>query len=299
MAGYVAQQVLLESNRLGQETNLGLRHKTVWRLLTWWSKGRHLKGKNLALLAKWWWRFKTEKHLLWARVVASIYGPEVGLIGSSLQRLIGKSGNWVNIIRAGTNIDSSGKPFTSSFQRTVGDRATILSWSDLWLEAGILSVVYPRLYAMEQDKGCFLKDRVQMLNHTTSCTWNWRRSPRGREVSEFSSLLNWLLHVSLLHQMADSWTLSLAPNDTFLVKNVAAQLDSSSAAITTIPTIRFKTLPLKVNIFLWHARLNFIPCYLNLATRGINVSSIICPLCCAEIESLEHVLLCCSKAFMV
>ena len=33
-----------------------------------------LRLNNLALLAKWWWRFGEEKEVLWRRVIASKYG---------------------------------------------------------------------------------------------------------------------------------------------------------------------------------------------------------------------------------
>ena len=35
-----------------------------------------LENKNLALLAKWWWRFGAKNEALWRRIVASKYGED-------------------------------------------------------------------------------------------------------------------------------------------------------------------------------------------------------------------------------
>lgn len=37
-----------------------------------------LKAQNLALLVKWWWRFKSDKKELWKDVVISIHGSNGG-----------------------------------------------------------------------------------------------------------------------------------------------------------------------------------------------------------------------------
>lgn len=38
-----------------------------------------LNLKNLALLGKWWWRFRVEHNSLWVKVISSIYGRDGGL----------------------------------------------------------------------------------------------------------------------------------------------------------------------------------------------------------------------------
>ncbi|XP_071727797.1 uncharacterized protein [Rutidosis leptorrhynchoides] len=37
-----------------------------------------IQAKNLSLLAKWWWRLKTERNFLWANTIKSIYGEDGG-----------------------------------------------------------------------------------------------------------------------------------------------------------------------------------------------------------------------------
>lgn len=38
-----------------------------------------LRAKNLALLGKWWWRFKDEDEVMWVKIIKSIHGSEGGM----------------------------------------------------------------------------------------------------------------------------------------------------------------------------------------------------------------------------
>ncbi|XP_071738627.1 uncharacterized protein [Rutidosis leptorrhynchoides] len=59
-----------------------------------------LHSKNLALLGKWWWRFKTETNALWVKVIHSIYGSNGGLDVESELPHSSYLGTWRNIIIA-------------------------------------------------------------------------------------------------------------------------------------------------------------------------------------------------------
>ncbi|KAL7587905.1 hypothetical protein Lser_V15G40076 [Lactuca serriola] len=47
-------------------------------------------------------------------------------------------------------------------------------------------------------------------------------------------------------------------------------------------------VPIKLNIFIWRLRLNSLPTRANLSYRGILLDSILCPVCSAMIESIDH-----------
>lgn len=72
-----------------------------------------LAAKNLALLAKWWWRFQTEKDKLWAPLISSIYG-ESARLGSSPSA--GLRGIWSDIIHVGKLIEDTGIGFANHFK---------------------------------------------------------------------------------------------------------------------------------------------------------------------------------------
>ncbi|XP_071713654.1 uncharacterized protein [Rutidosis leptorrhynchoides] len=88
-----------------------------------------LKGKTLALLAKWWWRFKTEANSLWVRVIRSIYG-SCGGVGSGGD--IGYHpalGTWHNIIVAGNTLEDIGIGFKNSFIKSIGNGSDTSFWN--------------------------------------------------------------------------------------------------------------------------------------------------------------------------
>lgn len=57
-----------------------------------------LKATNLALLSKWWWRFKTEKEALWRKTIAAIHGNQ----GNLGQR--DRHGSWGMIAKVNTRL---------------------------------------------------------------------------------------------------------------------------------------------------------------------------------------------------
>ncbi|XP_071740386.1 uncharacterized protein [Rutidosis leptorrhynchoides] len=80
-----------------------------------------LKSKKLALLCKWWWRFKTETNTLWITVIRSIYGSNGGLVlGDGLARNSNAS-LWSSICDAGKSVDDLGINFSNSFTRKIGN----------------------------------------------------------------------------------------------------------------------------------------------------------------------------------
>ncbi|KAJ9553524.1 hypothetical protein OSB04_017569 [Centaurea solstitialis] len=70
--------------------------------------------KNVALLTKWWWRFKKERETLWRRVIHSLHG-----INGGLDQIIpiGKfAGLWRNIIKVQRDFEKVNLPLSSWFQ---------------------------------------------------------------------------------------------------------------------------------------------------------------------------------------
>nr|GEZ37703.1 tRNA isopentenyltransferase [Tanacetum cinerariifolium] len=65
-----------------------------------------LKACNLALLEKWWWRFRVEDDRLWVKLIKNIYG-EYGWLGE--EGVYGRSsgGKWSDIIKAGNDIEKT------------------------------------------------------------------------------------------------------------------------------------------------------------------------------------------------
>ncbi|PWA64810.1 reverse transcriptase domain, Reverse transcriptase zinc-binding domain protein [Artemisia annua] len=63
-----------------------------------------------------------------------------------------------------------------------------------------------------------------------------------------------------------------------------------------VPTRWVKVVPIKINIFGWRVCLDKLPTRLELSLRGIDITSILCPLCSIAVESSSHLLFSCHVA---
>ncbi|XP_071689089.1 uncharacterized protein [Rutidosis leptorrhynchoides] len=135
----------------------GERSKLIWvmwddTLVTYDEGGLSigsLKGKNLALLGKWFWRAKTEPHSLWVKLIKSIHGPNGLLPLSGSPNPQGKSDVWLNVLRAGNLIGKTGPNFANSFAKIIGDGTSTQFWNDTWLFDEPLREKFKRLFKLE------------------------------------------------------------------------------------------------------------------------------------------------------
>nr|GEX50686.1 RNA-directed DNA polymerase, eukaryota [Tanacetum cinerariifolium] len=176
------------------------------------------RAKNLGLLAKWQWRFLNENDAVWNKVISSLYGPHGGfnLVGSRL-----RNGVWQNILNVGGAVDALGISYRHSFKRKVGSGYEISNWTDNWSDDGpCFKEKFPRLYALESNKNCFLQDRSWFLIVEWRPNWEWQIQPRGRaegDMIDFENLLNGL---ALELDVSDGWIWSLNHNKGFSVKSI-------------------------------------------------------------------------------
>ncbi|GJY27091.1 RNA-directed DNA polymerase, eukaryota [Tanacetum coccineum] len=60
-----------------------------------------------------------------------------------------------------------------------------------------------------------------------------------------------------------------------------------------------KCIPIKINIFIWRARLDRLPTRSNLANRGVVLDSLLCPICGSVPEDASHFLFQCGLSKLV
>ncbi|GJV50359.1 RNA-directed DNA polymerase, eukaryota [Tanacetum coccineum] len=68
--------------------------------------------------------------------------------------------------------------------------------------------------------------------------------------------------------------------------------------LTNIPdqkvaTRWIKVMPIKINVFTWRVHLDKLPTRMNLSLKGIDILTIVCPLCHASVESGSHIFFSC------
>ena len=52
-----------------------------------------------------------------------------------------------------------------------------------------------------------------------------------------------------------------------------------------------------MNVFAWKLRLNKLPTKFNLYSRGLDIGSVLCPICSSDVETVNHLFFSCDMAF--
>ncbi|GJV11628.1 RNA-directed DNA polymerase, eukaryota [Tanacetum coccineum] len=246
-----------------------------------------LKSINHAMLSKWWWRFHTENHAFWCKIIRSIHGVDGGLNDTSLIK--SKSGPWYRIAKLKDDLSKIGIDLPSIFKKKIGDGCSNRFWLDTWLGGSPLKDTFPRLFRLDSNPACLVCNRCPTfhpLPHVSSAAtshsaltptppvglifnWAWSRPIRSNlELCELSELCSLVAH--LHHCYGDSWT---------------------------VPSSRWNILlPLKVNIFIWRTTNKRLPTIANLDYRGIDLDSVRCPMCDDAIETEDHIFVSCPIA---
>ncbi|GKE88243.1 RNA-directed DNA polymerase, eukaryota, partial [Tanacetum coccineum] len=86
----------------------------------------------------------------------------------------------------------------------------------------------------------------------------------------------------------DRWCWSLKGMGEFSVSSVRKALDDIRLPNVSTQTRWIKEVPIKVNVHAWKVRLDYLPTRLNLSRRGIDIPSILCPVCGVVVESSSH-----------
>ncbi|GJR71988.1 RNA-directed DNA polymerase, eukaryota, reverse transcriptase zinc-binding domain protein [Tanacetum coccineum] len=109
----------------------------------------------------------------------------------------------------------------------------------------------------------------------------------ARHLSFFRDMLNEIGQVNI-EVSKDTCVWSLGPKGTFTVKDARNLIDQKS--LPSLPSTTWeKSIPRKVNIFIWRLSLDRLPHRLNLALRGMDILTISCSSCNANVESANHI----------
>ncbi|GKA86143.1 RNA-directed DNA polymerase, eukaryota, reverse transcriptase zinc-binding domain protein [Tanacetum coccineum] len=239
-------------------------------------------GLNNGLLFKWIWRFLNKPSDLWARVIQCIYGLDGGIhtaLSNSQKRT-----TWGTIVHLITSLKQKGMDLISLCSRKIGNGANTRFWADTWCGKQPLKELFPRIYLLDSNKNCTVADRVCSMDRSTFL----RRNPRGGvEAFQFTNLKSTIECISLTDQR-DSWHWVLGSPMGFSVASVRLLIDSRTLDTNNVATRWNRSIPIKVNVFLWRLKLNKLPSRVNLDRRGIEVDSILCPSCLEDIETVNY-----------
>ncbi|GKF20830.1 RNA-directed DNA polymerase, eukaryota [Tanacetum coccineum] len=112
------------------------------------------------------------------------------------------------------------------------------------------------------------------------------------EASQLVDLLAQMEEVAL-GDMTDRWYWSLEGSGDFSVASVRKLIDDIRLPEVSSQTRWIKAVPIKVNVLAWKVRLDELPSRLNISRRGMDITSILCPICDREVESVSHAFFAC------
>ncbi|GJU77186.1 RNA-directed DNA polymerase, eukaryota [Tanacetum coccineum] len=201
------------------------------------------------------------------------------------------SSSWSSIIKETNTLKAQGVDLISHCKIRVGNGRRTSFWNDLWIGDASLRFMFPRLYALDTNKVCTVADKMNAPLTSSFC-----RTVRGGAESQQLAHIFDLLGSVILSNMEDRWVWDLNGDGEFRVKDVRTLLDETFLPKADIPTRWIKTIPIKVNIFAWKASLDRLPTRYNLDRRGVEVSSLSCPICNSTHEDTDHLLFRCGLA---
>ncbi|GJV50850.1 RNA-directed DNA polymerase, eukaryota, reverse transcriptase zinc-binding domain protein, partial [Tanacetum coccineum] len=237
-----------------------------------WGRGLNigsLRAINLALLGKWWWRFRNEGGSLWVRVIKSIHGVKGALGDSRVGEVMGEGkgiGVWRDIIRVGEELEGMGIGFTSSCIGVLGDGNDISFWLDRWVDDQRLCDRFSRLFLLDRFKEGSVRDKGSWVNGMA------------------------LQNVVVSLDCRDRWMWTLFDDEEFKVKNLSRLIEEKILQVESRAqeTLWNKLVPKKVNIFVWRALKGRLPIREELNKRGIDLDWVLCPSCTNVVESCAH-----------
>ncbi|GJR47508.1 RNA-directed DNA polymerase, eukaryota, reverse transcriptase zinc-binding domain protein [Tanacetum coccineum] len=92
------------------------------------------------------------------------------------------------------------------------------------------------------------------------------------------------------------WYWTLDGSGEFSVASARKVIDDNRFPEVSTQIRRIKAVPIKVNIHAWNVRMDCLPTRLNISRRGIDIPSILCPVCGSVTESSSHLFFDCLVA---
>lgn len=252
-----------------------------------------LSEMNVALLTKWVWRLKSQPDSLWARCIKSIHRLS-GIDGMPIARR-SIPGVWLSISEVVKELEGWNCHLDDYLIRKMGNGDNTCFWKDRWLMNAPLKDIFPRLYAIESRKNCFVLDRLGEMGQQEH-KWEWKRNIRkGMESKEMEELKDLIKDISLTN-VADSWKWIISFNNVFSVQSLRREMARLKWNSNEDKFAWLHEVPLNINCFVWRFLRNRIAVTDNLIIRGVRLTSTTCACCGSNVDSLQHVFFDCRWA---
>nr|GEX61744.1 RNA-directed DNA polymerase, eukaryota, reverse transcriptase zinc-binding domain protein [Tanacetum cinerariifolium] len=172
---------------------------------------------------------------------------------------------WLNILNEASILKEHGVNFFEFLKPKLGDGAKFSFLDDKRCEVGILKSKFPRIYALDTCKKVSVRCKLINYNLESSlCRVVWG----GVEQSQYDALTELISGINLLPR-TDRYVRALDGTGEFSVSSIRHLID-----VTRSSTVSSRTR-------------------FNISRRGMDISSLSCPLCQQGVESSSHLFFSC------
>nr|GFA53512.1 hypothetical protein [Tanacetum cinerariifolium] len=214
---------------------------------------------NRALMFKWEWRFITQGYSLWARVIKALHGYD-GKIGQKVKSFYPLL--WLDIIHEVEMFKSCGIDLVSLIHSKLGNGANTSFWEVDWRGGSPFKSLFPR-GSVKLQQFEHMKEKVKRC---------------------------------ILVDMMDRWFWAFEGLGEFTITSVRKMIDDFMLPEVSSKKRLIKVVPIKVNVHAWKVKLDGLPTRLNISRRGIDIESILCPMCGKAVESTSHIFFACQMS---
>ncbi|KAD2392846.1 hypothetical protein E3N88_39823 [Mikania micrantha] len=167
------------------------------------------------MLAKWWWKLKTEKGRLWTRIIWSFHHNSSSWCYIPVS--VSMPGVWKSIGKIGKDLLKCNVDLTKLISGKVGKGDQVRFWIDKWLGNDSFDKLFPSLFNKEVSKSCTIKERYNIVGRNIIWEWSWNVSNfNPQEQMELNNLSQLLLQANITNE-EDAWRWEDPPNFSFSV----------------------------------------------------------------------------------
>ncbi|KAF5810041.1 putative RNA-directed DNA polymerase [Helianthus annuus] len=256
-----------------------------------------LRDANLAMLSKWWWRFKTEKAALWRKVIWAVHHRPRAWCDIPVKASV--AGPWKSITSIEQVLLAADIDLRHGISVVWVNGQNISFWLDAWADQVPFYLKFPALFKEELVKDCLLADRVGLGEAGIVFNWAWARPISGGELTNQLQQLSDLIGSPITSSGPDVWSWNLEPNGYFTVANIKKILSSLNRSRPAHAFEWNNWVPKKVGLVAWRANMERLPTKQALAARNVQVQDQMCVLCSEYVETSDHLFVSCQLAQMV
>lgn len=258
----------------------------------------NLQTKNLALLAKWVWRYVSDTQTLWRKLIHEKYkyGPLFSILDLQTSS---HGGPWKSICATLLTNPQSKALLKSGIRKRIGNGMNSLFWHDVWLGDLPLKAICPRLFRLSNAKNTTVASSCFWDGIKWEWAFDWSRPLRPRDKQEFGRLQQLLEPVCLSMNDKDELIWTPHKKGVFSVKsfNVELAKNDINGPQRLIQGLWRNLVPYRIEIFSWLALLGKLNTKEKLVRLGIlEPPDGLCTLCTNVIESCDHIFIHCPMA---